>query len=265
VNRAVFTLALFLTAVSAFAQNQRTFVSGQGLDTNPCSVTSPCRSIATALGVTNPAGEVVILDSAGYGQSVTINKSANIVVPAGIFAAMTPVSPNGTRITVLALSTDVIRVDGLQILGTGAANGQTGVNIGTCLRTHLTNMQIKSVANGVKVSADVRVVLNGVDISEFSNGIWMAGTNVDPTTTTLRVFGAGCSLIGGAVGIRGDTGNIQMGTDLSYGIDGNRMAFISTNSVVLTTHVGTCSQIPGAFFSAPSSDARTANGTCTGY
>jgi hypothetical protein len=59
----------------AWAQANRTFVSGHGADSNPCSLVAPCRSFTQALTQTNAGGEITILDPAGYG-SVTINKSA---------------------------------------------------------------------------------------------------------------------------------------------------------------------------------------------
>ena len=56
-------VALFATA--SIAQNGRTFVSGTGLDTNPCSLTAPCRTFTQAISQTNAGGEVVVLTAAG--------------------------------------------------------------------------------------------------------------------------------------------------------------------------------------------------------
>src|SRR5438034_10850509 len=56
----------------------RTFVSGQGNDSNSCSVTQPCRTLQAAMALTLAGGEIYVLNSAGYG-SVTINKSVTIV------------------------------------------------------------------------------------------------------------------------------------------------------------------------------------------
>ena len=78
-----------VASVSASATSQRTFVSHSGLDTNPCSVDSPCRSFAAAITQTNPSGEVVAVDSAGYGP-VTISQSVTIVAPLGVHAQGIP-------------------------------------------------------------------------------------------------------------------------------------------------------------------------------
>jgi hypothetical protein len=59
-------LFVMLVFSSASAQAQRTFVSGLGTGTT-CSRSTPCRQLATALAQTSVGGEVVVLDSAGYG------------------------------------------------------------------------------------------------------------------------------------------------------------------------------------------------------
>jgi hypothetical protein len=53
-------MAFFASASKA--QFQRTFVSGLGNDSNPCTRTAPCRTFAQAVSVTGRGGEVVVLD-----------------------------------------------------------------------------------------------------------------------------------------------------------------------------------------------------------
>ena len=103
---ALFVLSSLMTmAQTAGAAGQRTFVSSMGLDTNPCSVTSPCRTFSAALAQTISGGEIVVLDSAGYGP-VTIAQSVSIVAPPGVYAGITvPSGANG--ITISAGSFDV--------------------------------------------------------------------------------------------------------------------------------------------------------------
>src|SRR6266446_6592240 len=82
----LFTITL-LAALPAFGA-PRTFVSGLGNDANPGTLTSPKRSFASALTVTDAGGEIIVLDSAGYGP-VTINKSVSIISPTGVYAGIT--------------------------------------------------------------------------------------------------------------------------------------------------------------------------------
>jgi hypothetical protein len=53
-----------LLTVAGQAQPNRTFVSGQGSDSYPCSLAAPCRSFTGALNQTAAGGEIVVLDSA---------------------------------------------------------------------------------------------------------------------------------------------------------------------------------------------------------
>src|ERR1700740_2887753 len=59
------------------AQAQRLFVSATGLDGNPCTFASPCRTFQHAHDVTGANGEIDVLDPAGYG-SLTITKGISI-------------------------------------------------------------------------------------------------------------------------------------------------------------------------------------------
>src|SRR5512143_3979157 len=80
---AVGVLGLAGTALAA----QRTFVASYGSDANPCSVTQPCRGFAAAILQADAGGEVVVLDSGGYGP-VTIGKSIALIAPEGVYAGI---------------------------------------------------------------------------------------------------------------------------------------------------------------------------------
>ena len=75
-----------LAAPDAAATAQRTFVASYGLTATTafnCSITKPCRAFSEGTGVTNSGGEVIVLDSAGYGPT-RITKSVSIIAPAGV-------------------------------------------------------------------------------------------------------------------------------------------------------------------------------------
>src|SRR3984957_3152153 len=101
-NRPILTAAaaaaFVLSAAPAFAQAVRTFVSGHGTDTGICGVGAPCRTFAYAITQTSVGGEIVVLDSAGYGCGLTIAQSVSIIAPPGISGRMT--CSNTTAITV---------------------------------------------------------------------------------------------------------------------------------------------------------------------
>jgi hypothetical protein len=84
-------LAAFAVSLPAHAASNRTFVASYGLDANAatnCALGAPCRTFAGALAATNPGGEILALDSAGYGP-VTIDRSVSITGPDGVYAGIT--------------------------------------------------------------------------------------------------------------------------------------------------------------------------------
>ena len=133
--RFVLTSVLFtlLAALPAMA-GPRTFVSGLGNDANPGTREQPKRTFASALTVTNPGGQIVALDSAGYASStLTINKSVSIIVPPGVAGFIT-VSGANDGIRIDAASTDVVSIRGLIIERTspdGFAAGIDAPSVGT--------------------------------------------------------------------------------------------------------------------------------------
>lgn len=116
-------VALSLVAAGAQAQATRTWVSGVGDDANPCSRTAPCKTFAGAISKTATAGEINIIDPAGFG-AVTITKSITIAAE-GFTAGVLVSGTNG--IVVNAGATGVVILKGLDIDGVGT--GLNGINI----------------------------------------------------------------------------------------------------------------------------------------
>ena len=127
---AIGMLAVALGAGAAQAALQRTFVSAAGLDTNPCSLPSPCRTFAGALLNTLPGGEIYVLDTAGYG-AVTINQAVSIVNQTSTAAAT--VTGGGFAITINAGATDKVVLRGLTIVGGGSGSNGVVFNSGASL------------------------------------------------------------------------------------------------------------------------------------
>lgn len=110
----VAALALVSCGDEAHALSQRTFVSAGGSDSNLCTVAAPCRSFGAAMANTLPGGEIIPLDSAGYG-SVTITQAVTIAVPPGVHAGITVTSGHG--IDIQAGANDVVVLRGLTLAG----------------------------------------------------------------------------------------------------------------------------------------------------
>ena len=134
-------IVLTLTSTAlAYAAPQRTFVSAQtGNDANTasnCSITQPCRNFNAAVGVVNAGGEVVALDSGGYGPT-TISKAVTLTSPLGVYAAITALTAGSDAITVSAASGsggDTVVLRGLTLTGLG---GQNGINVTSVGNLHV--------------------------------------------------------------------------------------------------------------------------------
>lgn len=115
-------LCVALPAATASASAQRTFVSPGGSDGNTgnnCSLLLPCRSFGAAITVTNTGGEIIVLDSAGYGP-VAITKSVAIISPPGIYAGVSVLSGEGITINTPGIN---VALKGLTINGQGGTYG----------------------------------------------------------------------------------------------------------------------------------------------
>ena len=132
--RPAFISALGLGFSVLFASSllaQRAFVSAvTGNDANPCTRSSPCRSFATAISTVAAGGEVVVLDSGGYGP-FTVSKAVSIETPAGIYAGVSATSGDG--IDVSAGASDRVVLKGLTLQGFGGANNGITFSSGAAL------------------------------------------------------------------------------------------------------------------------------------
>jgi nitrous oxidase accessory protein NosD len=178
-----------LAAAPAHASVSRTFVASTGADSNTavnCGPTAPCRTFNAALSVTSVGGEVVVLDSAGYGPApITITQAVSIIAPAGVYAGVSvPTSTNGIVVNAPSNATVILR--GLTLNGQGTANGVVitagaSVTVDHCLINGFSSGSLATPVTGagiyVKGVASVDVVDTTVSNSYY--GIWIdANTNV---------------------------------------------------------------------------------------
>ena len=132
IRRMAVALALaVVVGVPAYAAApQRTFVASYGNDANACTLTAPCRGFQAAINAVAAGGEVVALDSGGYG-TMEIRKSVAVVVPPGIHAGLSPTVgiplpgfPGQSTVVLIDIaSTDVVSLRGLNINRQGSVTG----------------------------------------------------------------------------------------------------------------------------------------------
>ncbi len=126
--------------VAAASGLPRTFVASTGNDSNPCTLTSPCRGFQAALALTVPDGEIAVLDAAGYGF-VSIDKPVTIIAPPGVYAGISVTSGHGIDVNPGA-GRVVLR--GLTLTGLG---GDFGVNMMSGDALYIENCVIGGFSN----------------------------------------------------------------------------------------------------------------------
>ncbi len=200
---------------------QRTFVATTGSDANTatsCGPSTPCRSFTSALSVTDVNGDIVVLNSGGYGP-VTVNKSVSIISSPGVFAGMTVTSGVGVEIVWPA---DKVILRGLVISGAGGTHGiqmQTdgdllvenchvsgfstyGVEATGTVRLRVVESLLRNNDIGILMQYGVRAEISGTRLFSNNYGIYAqslgsADISVSVTDTVIGGGTAGIVSYGG--------------------------------------------------------------------
>ena len=167
-----------LVAALANAAPQRVFVSTAGNDANAasnCSLTAPCRSFDTAVGVAADSGEVIALDSGGYGR-FAVTKSVTVTAPPGVYAGISVFSgTNGVDINSPFVHV-VLR--GLTINGQDGTHGinfQSGLSlvVENCTIGSMSGTGIRIVAAGASNTYPSQTYVVGTTVTRNSVGIYV--------------------------------------------------------------------------------------------
>jgi hypothetical protein len=205
----------------------RTFVSSAGSDSNPCTITQPCATFATAYAAAAAKGIVTALDPGKYGPltifgAITIdgNGWASITAPA-----------TGNGITVNAGLNDQVTLIGLAIDGVGTANNGVLYNSGSAL--NVLNCSIKNTLdNGIYVGA-----LNSMSL--FVSHTLMSNVGHAATSSGVYFYN------GGVNGIVATLDHVTV-TDSSVGVSlyatGGSVEAMITDSEIATSQVGFTAQ-----------------------
>jgi len=181
VSAALASVALTLS-VAASAAASTTYVATYGSDANSCSLALPCRSFSGALVQTNDGGQIVVLDSGGYGP-VQIDKSVSIVA-AGVYAGISVFSGKGVEITGAATQ---VKLSGLTIVTAGGSTDLYGVYASVPVDLSIEQVVISGFSNssvGMVLCSPQDCLLLGagtlrmVDSTTYSNG---TGINAGPS------------------------------------------------------------------------------------
>jgi parallel beta helix pectate lyase-like protein len=236
-----FSLIGIVVLASAFPAlaAQRTFVASYGSDVAVCSLPAPCRGFAAAIPKTDPGGEIIVLDSAGYG-AFTITQSVAIVAPPGIYAGVSVLAGDGIAINGAGI--DVV-LKGLTVNGRGGTigihyEGGASLTLERCTTTNFTANGIRLDAGGTIAITDTTVTDNGGD------GISVSGPAAAVTITRARIDGNGSDgiRIQAAADVTLDrsvvTRNAGTGIDLFFAAVGTARLAIDASTVADNVGVG---------------------------
>jgi hypothetical protein len=148
------------------------------MDTGACPITAPCRSFAYALTQVSAPGELIALDTAGYGTA-NITQSVTIVAAPGATAFVA--ASSGTAIAINAALTDVVTLRGLALTSTGA---NYGIDFPSGVSANIEN----TVVNGFNVG--IRMVRTG-DTSKPALQVINATVRNNNIGLAAADFGAG--------------------------------------------------------------------------
>jgi len=243
-NLATAAALLIVSAAAAHATTLRAFVSSTGNDANAatnCAQTAPCRTFAGAFPTVTPGGELIALDSAGYGPLTNINKAITIAAVPGA-TAFVIVATGTSGFTINGAAGDSIVLRNISFNGTSAAN-TTGITHNTgmlvldkCEFTQTTVAGLRGFAGtiiarhtsfsgnggrGVHVSGSAKANLVDVLIANNGTGVTANGNciatsvridsgSVLNNTLGFEMLNGGCAISQGSLSpnifLRGDGG-----------------------------------------------------------
>jgi hypothetical protein len=195
-SRLLSTIAVSCALVaSSVDAAQRTFVSVSGLDTSPsCSVVNPCRSFGKAITVTDPNGEIIALESGGYGV-VTIDRSVSIIAPPGVYAGIS-VFAGQTGVLSNAAGVKIV-LRGLFINGQG---GDGGIYFDNGAELHVDNCVIANLgSHGIYTASGRIFVADTLIRNNAGSGIWVQSSTLHVDRTRIET-NAGRGITGSAPG-----------------------------------------------------------------
>jgi hypothetical protein len=206
-STAVYLFAILCTLIVTPAQaRSRSFVASYGNDANPCGPFAPCRQFDRAVDVTDPDGEVVVLDSAGF-LTATISKSVSLTAPPGVYVAISVLSAGTSGISITTPGVNVV-LRGLIINGLGGDNGismsgsgnlsiencvisnfsgagQHGVLVNAAVSVRIVDTLMRDNDTGIQLQGGAVTDISGSKFLGNNNGIHTASTSSAVTSTTI--------------------------------------------------------------------------------
>ncbi len=197
--------AVALSLAAAQAQSTKIFVASFGNDANDGSRNAPKRNFQAAHDAVATGGQIVVLDTAGYG-ALSINKSISVTVPPGVTGFITATG-NGNGVLINAGSGASVALRGLIVEGGGASGSGFGIYTNSVGNLAIEDCTVRNFNAGIIVSANVasrfylrntviRGCAFGLDVENATSGIIItaivSGCQIDQCDTSgVNVVAAG--------------------------------------------------------------------------
>jgi len=165
---------LALAAPAAHAQIFRAYLTLDGNDANPCTLSQPCRLLPAALAAVASGGEIWMLDSANYNTGpVTVSKSVTILAIPGALGSVVALGGDALNIT----TTGPVTLRNLNILPFPGSENFTGVrkqSAGKLLIQDSNIFRFVGAGTGVTVIGAADVTITRTVIRDNGLGIYAA-------------------------------------------------------------------------------------------
>jgi hypothetical protein len=186
-TKTAFILTLIIAGFAcmpAQAQRLRVFVSTQGSDTNPCTVTQPCLTFQQAYNSAAANGVINVLDPGGYGP-LTITHG--ISIQGHGFGGI--IQDAGVAITISVTTSDPVTLNGLLI--DGAGTGNTGIHITSGPSVQILNSVVRHFQSGIvddsSTTGSNLLIEDTIASDNVVNGIIVAPSGANANATLNRI------------------------------------------------------------------------------
>ncbi|MBV9126537.1 MAG: hypothetical protein JO117_00465 [Verrucomicrobia bacterium] len=180
---------LLLPSGALHAQATKLYVASTGNDANDGSRGNPKRNFQAAHDGLAAGGEVVALDTAGYG-ALAIAKSVTITCPPGVTGLISVSASGATAITVNAGANDIVALRGLTIENTGGSSGASyGINVANVGTLNVSDCVIQGftfIGVNFTSSSPASLFMTRCKLRNCSNNALVAGVNGVALTTTFE-------------------------------------------------------------------------------
>lgn len=167
----------------------RAYLSTSGKDSNPCTLTAPCRLLPAALAAVQDGGDVWILDSGNYNTGkVSVNQSVTILAIPGAIGSLYTINDNAIEVT----GSINLTLRNLAFRKTGGDLG-AGVYVGTgTVQLLVENSDFTGINGGGIVWQPSASGQLGVHHSTFRNngtGVTVSGSGVNAVIDHCNIVG----------------------------------------------------------------------------